>query len=56
MAKRRSSRSQTATFLPEAVLLKFDQKLVLLRGRSGSLTKRASSNWPNHSSPRNSKD
>ena len=31
MAKRRSSRSQTATFLPEAVPLKIDQKLVLLQ-------------------------
>ncbi len=31
MAKRRSSRSQTATFLAEAVPLKFDQKLVLLQ-------------------------
>jgi hypothetical protein len=29
MAKRRSSRSSTATLLPEAVPLKFDQKLVL---------------------------
>ena len=31
MAKRRSSRSSTATLLPEAVPLKFDQKLVLLQ-------------------------
>ncbi len=31
MAKRRTSRSTTATLVPEAVPLKFDQKLVLLQ-------------------------
>ena len=31
MAKRSSTRSHTATFLPEALPLKFDQKLVLLQ-------------------------